>query len=208
MADESDVHAACDRLNERGERPSIRKVREELNNHGSFTTLTQFIKTWRPRDAQPEPSNPPPPQVLEMARQFADRLWQLAEPIAVQRAEERLVVVTAQLAEAEATLSEVISAGDAYAAENDLLRNELARMKGEIDESSAREFEKDKKIVELESTAATLDAALRQAHASMAKAAQPDKASSAPRIKNSRTTKTEPPFDVESGQMDIEELTA
>lgn len=47
---EARIHAACDAVNARGEKPTYKAVREELGT-GSYSTISRFIGSWRPAES-------------------------------------------------------------------------------------------------------------------------------------------------------------
>ena len=60
MTTEAEVHAACDTLNASGEEPKYDRIRQELGNKGSWSTIKKYKDTWTAREAEV----PPVPEVL------------------------------------------------------------------------------------------------------------------------------------------------
>lgn len=78
------VHAAADALLQRGETPTLAAVRRELGR-GSFTTISEAMRSWRERRQRDQASPPPAPpaQLQELAVQYAQvavrAVWEAAQ---------------------------------------------------------------------------------------------------------------------------------
>ena len=73
--EERHVHAACDALNAQGKKPTHDGIRELLGK-GSYTTITAFRATWRPKSLDLAP--PLPEKLIETGHSFAAEFWREA----------------------------------------------------------------------------------------------------------------------------------
>jgi Plasmid replication region DNA-binding N-term len=73
---EEQVHAACDSLNLKGVEPTYKLVRAELGDHGSYSTIAKYVKTWGPA-ARPQAPNMPVDLVKD-TNLFAKAVWAVA----------------------------------------------------------------------------------------------------------------------------------
>jgi len=79
MTTEAEVHVACDTLNARGEEPKYDKIRQELGNKGSWSTIKRFRDTWLAREAEV----PPVPEALtSYVAAISKAIWHEAYPAA------------------------------------------------------------------------------------------------------------------------------
>ncbi len=87
-----DIHAAADRISERGVKPTLALVRRELGR-GSYTTISEAMRDWRAQRAQaaPSPVDDVPDSVRDLARQQAEAaaqsIWTTAQDIAANQVE-------------------------------------------------------------------------------------------------------------------------
>lgn len=72
-----DVQRAIDALLEKGEAPSVHKVREVLGT-GSFTTISEHLREWRARREENR-DLPPPRGMPEALQELAESLWEKAQ---------------------------------------------------------------------------------------------------------------------------------
>ncbi|WP_280545846.1 DNA-binding protein [Halomonas sp. 11-S5] len=72
-----DVQRAIDALLEKGEAPSVHKVREVLGT-GSFTTISEHLREWRTRREENR-DLPPPRGMPEALQELAESLWAKAQ---------------------------------------------------------------------------------------------------------------------------------
>ncbi|APE32224.1 hypothetical protein BOX17_15435 [Halomonas aestuarii] len=72
-----DVQRAVDALLEKGEAPSVHKVREVLGT-GSFTTISDHLREWRTRREENR-DQPPPRGMPEGLQELAEALWEKAQ---------------------------------------------------------------------------------------------------------------------------------
>jgi DNA repair exonuclease SbcCD ATPase subunit len=63
----ADVATAADELVQAGEQPTIEKIRYQLGSHGSFSTISRFLKDWREGRLVPKPMSVTPPDQVQAA---------------------------------------------------------------------------------------------------------------------------------------------
>ncbi|HEV7326656.1 MAG TPA: DNA-binding protein [Bosea sp. (in: a-proteobacteria)] len=69
------VHAACDALDAQGKKPTFDAIRELLGK-GSFSTISQYLRTWVPKRLDFAPPLPEP--LAEAGQEFATEFWRQA----------------------------------------------------------------------------------------------------------------------------------
>jgi len=70
------VFAAADRLAARGEAVTVTRLREEVGNTGSYTTISSYLKAWRADSGGDDPEAERLPDGVEGgALQLVRRLW-------------------------------------------------------------------------------------------------------------------------------------
>ena len=103
---ESDVHTAADEIVDRGERPTVERIRAHLGT-GSPNTVTRWLETWwqglgqRLQAQQVILSLPKAPDAVAKA---AGELWRLALDSAATSAKDAVAAERAALQEEQATL--------------------------------------------------------------------------------------------------------
>ena len=148
--EERHVHAACDALNAQGKKPTHDGIRQLLGK-GSYTTITAFRATWRPKSLDLAP--PLPEKLIETGHSFAAEFWREAvlqangqlvqerkaarEMLdeaqgAIRALEAQVEVGEARLADARGKLEE--AAGKLRAAHHQQteLRDKIVRCEGEL----------------------------------------------------------------------------
>lgn len=73
--EERHVHAACDALDAQGKKPTFEAIRELLGK-GSFSTISQHLRTWVPKRLDFAP--PLPERLAEAGQDFATEFWREA----------------------------------------------------------------------------------------------------------------------------------
>lgn len=74
--DKEKVFAAADRLAARGEAVTVTRLREEVGNTGSYTTLSAHLKAWRAHTAGEDDPERLPDDVAGGVLQLVRKLWQ------------------------------------------------------------------------------------------------------------------------------------
>jgi hypothetical protein len=148
--EERHVHAACDALDAEGKKPTFEAIRELLGK-GSFTTISQHLRTWVPKRLDFAP--PLPDRLAEAGQDFATEFWREAilcatSQLVLERQTARATLdeahaairaLEAQVEAGEAKLTDVgvrleEAAGKLRAAhhQNGELRDKLTRCEGEL----------------------------------------------------------------------------
>lgn len=127
-----DIHAAADRLMEAGQQPTLAAVRAVLGG-GSFTTISEAMKTWRARQKAQEAQQVQVPQaVMERLSALAADLWRTATAAADERiAAERqaLDLARAEMEQAQLGAAEL---ADQLTAELNAARGQVEKMQAEV----------------------------------------------------------------------------
>jgi len=160
-----DIHAAAERLNECGIKPSQREVRKELGS-GSFTTIAAALRTWKPAEEQEKPPEPAP--VEEYGRQLAAYAWKMAVDQADAVADGRVNEALAVQLRAEENAKTLAATADEYAIENDRLRAEVADLKVRLNKAVSAGNAQRQSSVAATAKAETLQAAIDQLTAAIA----------------------------------------
>ncbi|MCC5611822.1 DNA-binding protein [Nostoc sp. CHAB 5834] len=148
--EERHVHAACDALNAQGRKPTHDGIRELLGK-GSYTTITMFRATWRPKSIDLAP--PLPGKLAETGQSFAAEFWREAvlqangqllqerkaaketldeAQAAIRALEVQVEASEAKLAEARGKLEEAAGKLRASHHQHTDLRDKLVRCEGEL----------------------------------------------------------------------------
>jgi hypothetical protein len=162
-----DIHAAAERLNECGIKPSQREVRKELGS-GSFTTIAAALRTWKPAEEQEKPPEPAPAAVEEYGRQLAAYAWKMAVDQADAVADGRVNEALAVQLRAEENAKTLAATADEYAIENDRLRAEVADLKVRLNKAVSAGNAQRQSSVAATAKAETLQAAIDQLTAAIA----------------------------------------
>ena len=162
-----DVHAAADKLNMEGTRPTYVAIRALLGK-ASFTTIAEGLKTWTPKAAEAGPSEPVPDDIMQSAASFTTRIWDTAIALASQRADEKLIQLRSELDYTAADLQSVVATADASAAENEQLRKEVETLKGSVAKYRTTLSGRDRELAAAKAEAETLRRTVDQFAAAMA----------------------------------------
>lgn len=122
------VHAAADALAAAdGKRPTLAAIREALGG-GSFTTISEAMKSWQGRHAAPAEPDTTPETVSRAGAELAASLWKQAKALA----DEQLKAERAALDESRAALeqetAEAAELADGLAAENESLKATIQKL--------------------------------------------------------------------------------
>lgn len=96
------VFEAADRLAARGERVTVTRLREEMGNTGSYTTISAYLKAWRDQDGGNDPDPERLPDGVEGgALQLVQNLWRGLARLVERASEERRRRADAQFHQVE-----------------------------------------------------------------------------------------------------------
>jgi len=109
------VHAAADRVDADGKKPSAASVRE-ITGRGSNSTITAHLKSWTPRDQRLE-LPPVPDGLMSTVSALAVDLWHMARTFASEEHAAQIAQATADTAEAQAAAAAVGDQADRLAAD-------------------------------------------------------------------------------------------
>ena len=119
----AEAHAAADRVDADGKKPSATNVRETIGR-GSNSTIAEHLKTWRPRDQRLE--LPPVPEALtSTVSALTSDLWHMVRMFASEETARQIAQASADTVEAQAVAAEVGDRADRLACE---LESGLARV--------------------------------------------------------------------------------
>ena len=146
VATREKILEAIAKLVEEGKTPTLEGVRAIIGG-GSFTTLARVLNEWKAEQkAKPAPAEPATESVpLDLAEKgenyakgFVRELWEASQ----QKSEERLKAEREELSKLKAQLEaegkEVMEAADRIAAENEGLREQIAKQKEELVAAQAK----------------------------------------------------------------------
>jgi len=122
------IHAAADALAAAGKKPTLTAVRDAVGG-GSFTTISEAMKSWSGRHAAPAELNTTPEAISKAGAELSAALWKQAKA----QAETQLQAERAALDEARTALeqetAEAAGLADTLASENELLKAEVQKLK-------------------------------------------------------------------------------
>jgi Plasmid replication region DNA-binding N-term len=133
-----EIEAAIQRLVERGIEPSVRTIREELGESGSFSTIGPILKAWRKAQSSKSATASPVPDVLtETAVALVEKCWALANKKTADVAQDarrgadlRIDALVKDVGELENSLEETETLADKRKLENDSLTQKLTMCQG------------------------------------------------------------------------------
>lgn len=147
---EQEVHQACERIDEAGNKTTAERVRQELGGRGSYTTIRKHILSWE-KDLSTADVPAQPGAFAQTVAESAARLWIVAYRCASIVAAEACTKLEAEAVKAEADRQEL---GEF----NAMLESELESAQMKIEALSAR-------LADAEQKNADFDAALRECKA-------------------------------------------
>lgn len=119
------IHAAADTLNGQGQKPTYDAIRALLGS-GSYTTISNGLKTWQPRDIETFGElGSPPPGLMERTEAWAREIWTAASNAAEAIANERLADISATLEKSEASCNEFGLLADRQQQKIEMLEGEV-----------------------------------------------------------------------------------
>ncbi|SCY62579.1 DNA-binding protein [Thiohalorhabdus denitrificans] len=147
------IFEAADALAERGERPTLAAVRDELGG-GSYTTISEGMQAWRAaRQPRPEEATLPG-ELAEQARAQAAELWQAARKLAREEVEAERAALHQDREAMEQAQQEAARAADRAVEEAERLRGERDQAAAEAEsqrrraEEAAAETEQERRRAE------------------------------------------------------------
>jgi hypothetical protein len=139
---EAEIHQACDELNDAGREPKYDLVRQRLQNRGSWSTISRYIRTWVP---QPIRRDAKLPDVLgSQAAALAETMWCMALRMSStglaaerQRFEERSAELRQALQDAEEDLGREQQRNGELGTAIDQLRSRSAELDEQLERAKA-----------------------------------------------------------------------
>jgi hypothetical protein len=152
----AEVHAAADRVDAEGKKPSAASVREKTG-HGSNSTITTHLKSWVPRDQRLE-LPPVPDGLMSTVSALTLDLWHMARTFASEEHATQIAQATAATAEAQAAAAAVGDQADRLAADLGAALERVAELKKLVAERDQQIGECANYVHQLEIDAARKDA--------------------------------------------------
>lgn len=125
------IHAAADAISANGKRPTLAAVREAVGG-GSFTTISEAMKTWSGRSAAPAEIDTTPEAVTRAGVEQAVSLWQQAKVQADERLKAERAALDEARAEFEQETAEAAALADMLATENEALKMTIEQLKSDM----------------------------------------------------------------------------
>ena len=126
----TDIHTAADALVARGKKPTLAAIRAELGT-GSFSTISEGLKTWKQQQVQQAPAVTAPEAVSQRAAELAVQVWVIAQEEAEQRMQLERTTMEQQRQELENARVEAMEAADTALAAQEALQQQLEATKAE-----------------------------------------------------------------------------
>lgn len=149
---QTEIFEAADRIEARGERPTLDAVRAELGG-GSFRDISAGMRKWRARRKQADAeAGAPPAPVAQQAARFARQVWGAAvEEASERQSAERAAAEKRQaeaLAQAEAERDEAASLADRLAASLEEARAQCAQLERDLERARQKTATKEGELRE------------------------------------------------------------
>lgn len=173
-----DIHAAADKLQAKGQQPTLAAVRAALGG-GSFTTISEAMKGWKAQQQAAQPiREAAPAAVVERMGELAAEVWTIAQGMANDRLQSEREALEATRQEMEQAQAEAAELADQLAAdldaakaqiENDGKALKLAAAQIETEQKWRREIEyetaqiRNAAAMEVESARAALEESQKRA---------------------------------------------
>ena len=122
------VHAAADALAAEGKRPTLAAIRDAIGS-GSFTTISEAMKTWNGRHAAPTEPDTTPEAVTRAGVEQAAGLWKQAKAQAEAQLQAERAALDEVRAELEQETAEAATLADELATENESLKATIEQLK-------------------------------------------------------------------------------
>lgn len=127
------IHAAADALSADGKRPTLAAIRDAIGG-GSFTTISEAMKTWIGRHTAPTEPDTAPDAVTRAGVEQAAALWKQAKAVADEQLKSERAVLDEARAELERETSEAAALADELTTENESLKATIEQLKVEATE--------------------------------------------------------------------------
>jgi len=150
-----DVHAAADKLNQDGCKPSYASIRA-LMGKASYSVIAEGLRCWSPKTPDPGPLEPAPPDILESAQAFGSRVWNAAWIVASKRADEKLAEMQAQLDVTRGDMQSMIASADQATSEADQWKAESGRLQATLDKCRNLLAARDKELIAVKAEAQSM----------------------------------------------------
>ena len=130
------IHKAADDILESGENPTLARVRAKLGG-GSFTTISEAMKTWRDKTAAAAAPAPivMPIAVNEAVEAASVNIWQAAQAAATGQLNAERDALTQAREDMEEAARQAASIADTQEEELEALRNQLVDAQLRIEQS-------------------------------------------------------------------------
>ncbi len=126
----NDIHTAADALVARGKKPTLAAIRAELGT-GSFSTISEGLKTWKQQQVQQVPAVEAPEAVAQRAAELAVQVWVVAQEEAEQRMQLERATMEQQRQELENARVEAMEAADTAVTAQEALQQQLEATKAQ-----------------------------------------------------------------------------
>lgn len=153
-----DIHAAADRIAEAGQQPTLAAVRAALGG-GSFTTISEAMKSWKAQQAAAPIREAAPAAVTERMSVLAAEVWGVAIGLAGERLASEREDLEATRQEMEQAQQEAAGMADQLATELDAARAQIEQQAGALKQAEAQAAQ----LAAAQEAAHTAQAALTEA---------------------------------------------
>lgn len=124
------VHAAADALAAEGKRPTLAAIRDAIGG-GSFTTISEAMKSWPGRHAAPAEPDTTPEAVTRAGVEQAAGIWKQAKAVADEQLKSERAALDEARAELERETAEAAALADELTTENEALKATIARLQSD-----------------------------------------------------------------------------
>lgn len=136
------VANAAQAITARGTEPTISAIRVELNNEGSYSTISQHLNRWRSESAERVDTAALPPDVESAAMEAITKVWNIAH----KHANKEVAAARQEAADDKAAMKKEL---DEARAEIAHLEEANRRLDDEITKATARAEQAEKKLTEV-----------------------------------------------------------
>lgn len=151
------IHAAADALAADGKRPTLAAIRDAVGG-GSFTTISEAMKTWNGRHAAPTEPDTAPDAVTRAGVEQAAALWKQAKAVADEQLKSERAILDEARAELERETAEAAALADELTTENEAQKETIEQLKVEATEQQ-------KALANMTTKATAAEAALAECRA-------------------------------------------
>lgn len=157
---ETQVHEAARQLDARGQKPTIRAIREHLGE-GSLTTIMRHMQTYNPETVEGAIEAPDYPE--ELASTWA-AVWRDCYAAARKLFEEERAELESQAKASAEALEQIGALADEYSQEVQALRAECAGLRAEVERTAQQLRDADATNTELQARVFVLDGEVERQH--------------------------------------------